>query len=94
MLNGMYLVLFIKGSLGKGISLCMRRRKDICVNVVLKSTVHSLFVVSRQKSRVYLGFLRVVCFHSVGSVFCLSVCDVHLLLMLVKTGLLMFTCIT
>lgn len=63
--------LFIKGSLGKELSLCMCRWKDTCVNVFLKSTVHSLFVVSRQKSRMYLGFLRVMCFHSVGSVFCL-----------------------
>lgn len=90
----MYLGLFIKGSHGKGISLCTCRWKEICVNVFLKYRVHSLFAVSRLKSKMYLGFLRAVYLHTVGSIFCLSVGDVCLLQVLVKTGLLMFTCIT
>lgn len=44
----------------------------ICVSVCLKSTVHSSFVVLRQKCRMFLRFLRVVHLHFMGSVFCLS----------------------
>ena len=50
----------------------------ISVNVFLKSTVHRSLLVRRQKCRTYLRFLRVVHLHSMGQVFCLSLCDVCL----------------